>query len=358
MPKFLIRVDWVLFIATLFLSIIGILMIYSTSIGETSADYTFVLRQATFLIFGIIIYLIITNIDFRLISQFSFLFYTIVILLLIITPLVGDSVRGSTRWIDLGTITIQASEIAKPVLILTLASFFARYPATKIKNVLISFIIMLVPAVLVFFQPDLGNTVIIFSLWLVLVFAAGIRIYVMISISLLSAVILPFMWAALKDYQQERLLSFLSSEKDLQGSNYNLVQSIIAVGSGGLFGKGLGRGTQSHLNFLPEQRTDFIFAATAEELGFVGVSLIIGAFAIVIYRITLILKGSVDLLGSYIAVGVASVIVIHVFINIGMNIGIFPVTGITLPLLSFGGSSLISTMVSLGLVNSVLAYRK
>lgn len=333
-------------------------MIYSTSIGETSADYTFVLRQTTFLIFGIIIYLIITNIDYKLISQFSFLFYTVVILLLIITPLVGDSVRGSTRWIDLGIITIQASEIAKPVLILTLASFFAKYPPTQIKNVLISFVIVLIPATLVFFQPDLGNTVIILSLWLVLVFAAGIRIYVMISISLLSAVILPFMWLALKDYQQERLLSFLSSEKDLQGSNYNLVQSIIAVGSGGLFGKGLGRGTQSHLNFLPEQRTDFIFAATAEELGFVGVSLIIGAFALVIYRITLILKGSVDLLGSYIAVGVASVMIIHIFINIGMNIGIFPVTGITLPLLSFGGSSLISTMVSLGLVNSVLAYRK
>ncbi len=356
--KILAGIDWVLFFSMLILASLGILMIYSTSIEADGVDYSFVIRQVFYVVFGIIVYLVITKIDYKLIAQSSFLLYALVVILLAITFFIGETTRGAVRWIDLKFVTIQASEIAKPIIILTLAHFFTKYPPRELKNVLVSFLIIAIPSFLVFLQPDLGNTLVLLSLWVVLVFAAGIKFLQATFFALVSILVIPMVWLFLRDYQRERLASFLNPEKDPLGSGYNLIQSIIAVGSGGLTGRGFGRGTQSQLNFLPEQKTDFIFATTAEELGFLGVGLILGAFAVIIYRITTLLNRSSDMLGSYIVLGVASMIVIHAFINIGMNIGLFPVTGITLPLLSFGGSSLLSVMISLGLVNSVAAHTK
>lgn len=358
MVNFLRGTDWILFFSMLFLASLSVLMVYSTSIEADGVDYSFVVRQASYVIFGIIVYFIITRIDYKLLSHFSFLLYASVVALLIATFFIGETTRGSVRWIDLKFITIQASEIAKPIIILTLAYFFSKYPPNQLKNVLASFLIVSVPALLVFLQPDLGNTLIILSLWVILVFAAGIKFFHIGLFALANLLIMPILWSYLRGYQRERLASFLSPEKDPQGSGYNLVQSIIAVGSGGLVGRGFGRGTQTHLNFLPEQKTDFIFATTAEELGFLGVSLMLGAFAVIIYRIITISKQNSDNLSSYIALGVASTIVIHTLINIGMNIGLFPITGITLPLLSFGGSSMLSVMISLGLVNSIAAHQE
>lgn len=333
-------------------------MIYSTSIEANGVDYTFVSRQTIYLLLGLLIFFIVSRIDYKLISSFSYLMYALVIALLLTTFFYGEITRGSRRWIDLGIITIQASEVAKPVIILTLSSFFSRFSPKDLKNVIVSFLIVAVPAALVFIQPDLGNAVIIMSLWAVLVFGAGVKILHAASLVFIALVLLPLSWFFLEDYQKERLLTFLSPERDPHGSGYNLVQSIIAVGSGGLKGRGFGRGTQSHLNFLPEQKTDFIFATTAEELGFFGVSIILGAFGFIIYRTLVAVNKAADIQGSIISLGVAAMIAIHLFINIGMNIGIFPVTGITLPLISFGGSSLISVMFSLGLVNSVSSFSK
>ncbi len=353
MPNFLNRIDWILFLPAVLSSLIGILMIYSASVGTDKVDYSFVNRQVLYLIFGVVVYVIVTNINYRLISNLSLVFYVLTILLLILTFFIGHVTRGSTRWIDIGFITVQPSEIAKPVIILVLSWFFSKYPPTYLKNILISLVLTAVPAFLVFLQPDLGNTLIIIALWAVLVFSAGIRFFaaaIFIASAFLAA---PLIWHFLKTYQRDRLISFLSPEEDPLGTGYNLVQSIIAVGSGGLFGRGFGRGTQSHLNFLPEQKTDFIFATTAEELGFLGVSLLVGLLLVIIYRVIKTVVVSQDPVGSLICIGVSTMLVIHVFINIGMNIGLFPVTGITLPLVSFGGSSLISIMVCLGLVNSV-----
>ena len=358
MFKFFKGIDWILFFSTIFLASLGILMIYSTSIEAEGVDYSFVIRQSFYLVIGVVAFFVVAKIDYRMLAHFSPVLYIIVVALLLLTFIVGETTRGSVRWIDLNFITIQTSEIAKPVIILALATFFSKYSPKKLMNVVFSFVIVAVPSFLVFLQPDLGNTLIIISLWVVLVFAAGIRFLHTFLITLVSSLTAPIIWAFLKDYQKDRLTSFLSPQEDPLGSGYNLVQSIIAVGSGGLTGKGFGRGTQSQLNFLPEQKTDFIFATMAEELGFLGVSLVLGSLGLIIYRIYVIFSRCSDSLGSLVALGVGSVIVIHAFINIGMNIGLFPVTGVTLPLLSFGGSSLLSTMLGLGLVSSISSHSR
>lgn len=358
MPSFLKGVDWILLFTAIFLSSLGLLMIYSASIEPEGVDLSFVFRQTIFLLIGVVLYLVVTNIDYRFIAQVSFFLYLAIVTLLVLTLLFGQEVRGSIRWIDLNIIAVQTSEIAKPVLILTLATFFSRYSVKKLRNVLVSFVITAIPVGLVFLQPDLGNASILMGLWVILVFAAGIRLFHILALSGFTVLVIPLLWSFLQDYQRERVFSFLDPQEDPLGSGYNIVQSIIAVGSGGLTGRGFGRGTQSQLNFLPEQKTDFIFATTAEELGFLGVSLILGSFAVVIYRILLVFNKVRDYLGSLITLGVVGMIVMHLFINIGMNIGMFPVTGITLPLLSFGGSSLLSFMIALGLVNSISVFSK
>src|SRR3990167_6871063 len=356
--NFFRRIDWILLFSALLLSAIGTLMIYSTSIEASGIDYSFMSRQMSYLFFGLIIFFIVARLDYRLVTQFSFLLYGLVLVLLVLTFVFGDQTRGSVRWIDLKIITIQASEIAKPVIILTLAHFFSKYPSVYLKNVLVSFILVAVPAFLVFLQPDLGNTFILLSLWFILVFAAGMRLSHIFFAATSFLLVIPIVWNFLKGYQRDRIFSFLNPEKDPLGSGYNLVQAIIAVGSGGLFGRGFGRGTQSHLNFLPEQKTDFIFATSAEELGFLGVGIILVSLGVLVYRVLKIANQTKDHEGSLVALGVASLIVVHTFINIGMNLGIFPVTGITLPLLSFGGSSLISMLVSLGLVTSISVHKE
>ena len=356
MPRFLNGVDWILLLTAIFLSAVGVLMIYSASIEADGVDLTFVFRQIVFIVFGVLSYIIITKIDYRILAQISFFLYAAVVGILLLTLFLGENVRGSVRWIDLGLITVQASEIAKPVLILTLAAFFSKYPPENLRNIFVSLFIALLPAGLVFLQPDLGNTVILLGIWATLVFAAGIKLWHIVILATFTGLVTPVIWNLLQNYQKQRVTSFLSPEQDPLGSGYNIVQSIIAVGSGGLTGRGFGRGTQSQLNFLPEQKTDFIFATTAEELGFLGVSIILGSFILIFYRLSIVFNGVKDNLGSLIALGVASLIIIHIFINVGMNIGIFPVTGITLPFLSFGGSSLLSFMIALGLVNSVSVH--
>lgn len=358
MPRFLKSVDWILLLTTVFLGSLGLLMIYSASISPDGVDLSFVFRQAVFLLIGVTFYLIVTNVDYRFTAQMTPFLYLGTIALLVLTLLVGQEVRGSVRWIDLNIFTVQASEIAKPVLILTLATYFSRYSVKKLRNIIISFVIVAIPTGLVFFQPDLGNAAILAGIWVILTFAAGIRVFHVLALSGLTVLVAPLFWSFLQDYQKERVFSFLNPQKDPLGSGYNIVQSIIAVGSGGLTGRGFGRGTQSQLKFLPEQKTDFIFATTAEELGFLGVSLILGSFIVIIYRIYLVFSKVKDTLGSLITLGVVGMIVMHLFINVGMNIGIFPVTGITLPFLSFGGSSLLSFMIALGLVNSISAFSK
>lgn len=336
---------------------IGCLMIYSSSIGDSDKT-NYLLRQIVYCVVGLVIFYFVANTDFRVFLNFSNWLYGLLFLLLVITFIIGLESRGSVRWIDLQFFTIQASEIAKPILILFLTNFFINNSSVKIKNVLLSLFFVLIPIAFVFKQPDLGSALVLATIWLSLVYLSGIKIKDFVAFIVLGLLLLPLSLTLLKTYQKERLVSFLNPEADPLGSGYNLVQSIIAVGSGQFFGKGFGRGTQSHLNFLPEQKTDFIFATTAEELGFVGVCLIVALFSILLWRILKAGNNSGSKAGSLICYSAAIVVMFQLFVNAGMNMGLLPITGITLPFVSFGGSSLISLMIVIGLVQSVILHRK
>lgn len=352
MKKLLTQLDWVLLISTFALVGFGILMIYSASVGDNDKT-NYVLRQSIYFAFGLILLTAIVYSGYKVFLNFSYWFYALLVTLLIITFFLGLETRGSVRWIDFGFFTLQASEIAKPIMVLFLSSFLVSHSPAKIRNIFASLVLALVPTGLTFLQPDLGSAFVLLTIWLAVVYLAGLSWKHLLGLLLIAAVLLPIGYSSLRDYQKERLTTFIDPYQDPLGSGYNIVQSIIAVGSGQLFGRGFGRGTQSHLNFLPEQKTDFIFATTAEELGFVGIAAIFAIFSLLLVRMVVIANRSRDKSGQLICYGAVAVISIQLFINAGMNMGVVPVTGITLPFISFGGSSLISMMVLVGLVQAV-----
>ena len=357
MLKLFLKTDHISFFSMVLLTILGIFMIFSSSVGE-GQKATFVNRQILYLIFAIGVFLSVSLINYKILLNNSHWLYLGTVVLLLVTIILGLETRGSTRWIDLGIINLQASEIAKPVLVLFLTKFLVKNSPKIPKNILLSFLIMIVPTFMIFKQPDLGSAVVLFLIWVGLIYVAGLRFSHFFLLGTAGLILLPIGFSFLKNYQKERLLTFLNPDADPLGSGYNVVQSIIAVGSGEFFGRGFGRGTQSHLNFLPEQKTDFIFATTAEELGFVGILLLLGLFTILLFRIINIATVAEKKEGALLCYGAAFVVAIQLFINAGMNMGLLPITGITLPFVSFGGSSLISMAILLGLVNSVYLSRK
>ncbi len=327
---------------------LGITVIFSSS-------QSLAIQQLIFAVIGLAGYFFIRWFDYRALSSYIKIGYGISLALLMITWFIGFESRGSMRWISLGPVNIQPSEFAKPILILTLAWFWSKNYASWF-SVLKSALWVLPIFFMIFIQPDLGTSLTILAIWLGMLVASNISWKKIILLILVGLMILPTSWFFLHDYQRERLISFASPQADPQGIGFHVIQSTIAVGSGGIFGRGLGRGTQSRLQFLPEFRTDFIFAFIAEELGFLGSSIVLILYAIILFLIFRILIKSRDRFGELVCVGVLSMMFIQIFINIGMNIGLLPITGITLPLLSYGGSSLISTLICLGLVASVAKF--
>jgi len=350
MARFLRRIDLLLLLPALLLSGVGLLMIYSTSF---ESDPSFFFRQVSYILLSIIIFIIISNFDFKTISHLAIPLYIFLLIILVLTLAVGTETRGSARWLDLGFANLQAAELAKPILVLTLATFFARYPPSSLKNFFLSGLLTAGPVILISLQPNLSNSFILSCLWVFMVFIAGTNLFYLAALGISFLLSAPFIWSfLLAGYQKTRILAFFNPNLDPQGANYNTVQALIAFGSGQLTGEGLGRGSQSHLDFLPEGRTDFILAAAGEELGFIGVSLIVMLFAFLIYQILGVAKAIRDSGGSLFAYGAAFTIILQLFINAGMNMGIFPVSGITLPFVSFGGSSIVSMFILLGLVGS------
>jgi rod shape determining protein RodA len=330
-------------------------VIYSISY-ETNGELF--IRQAIYLLVSIVCYFFLANLKFDNIISFSPLYYFLALLLLIITVFVGVESFGSTRWIDLGFITVQGSEFAKPVLLLTFAYFFARNPATTVRNVFLSLVLILPFFLLVFKQPDLGSSFILLSTWLVTLFLSGLPLLYLVGLGFTGLVAALLGWGLLQDYQKNRILTFLNPSSDPQGTSYNLVQALIAFGSGQIVGRGLGRGTQSQLDFLPAGETDFIFASTGEALGFVGISLIIALFAVLTLRLVVLALAAKKKESKIFIFGSAFVLFLQFFVNSGMNMGILPITGITLPFVSFGGSSLLSSFIILGLVQSAYESSK
>lgn len=317
-------------------------------------DRTLFLNQLLFTGLGLLAFMIFSWVDYRIFKNLMLPIFIVSIISLFIVLIIGTQVRGAIRWFDLFSFRIQISEILKPFLILTFSSFLTSregkitFPIFLLSLVFIG--IVLWPILL---QPDLGNTLIytFTSILMLIIYGIPLSWFAIPGVTLL--IFSPIIWHFLHDYQKQRVLSFLNPAIDPQGASYNLIQSVITVGGGGLFGRGLGHGTQSQLKFLPERHTDFIFATIAENLGFLGTMLIVATFIFLLFKIYKLIKETEDTYAKVFSIGAFLLILLQAFINIGGNIGIIPITGITLPLLSYGGSSLLSTFILLGILNSI-----
>lgn len=335
-------------VAAILLLCLSVSVIYSSS-PELA------LGQFLFGIIGGIFYLFLRGFDYRVLGQMVKPFYLVILFLLLVTLFLGIETRGAMRWIPLGPFNFQPSEFAKPILVLALAGFWSKNEPNWM-NIGKSIAILLPFCLLIFRQPDLGTALTVVFIWLSLLIAVNIspaKILIMFLVCLFS---MPLVWSNLQDYQKQRIFSFISPSQDPQGIGFHQIQSTIAVGSGELLGRGLGRGTQSRLQFLPEFRTDFIFAFIAEELGFLGSAIVLILYSIMFFIFFKVLSGSSDLFGELIIIGVVGMFFFQIFVNVGMNLGLLPITGITLPLLSYGGSSVVSTLISIGLFESVARF--
>ena len=310
-------------------------------------------QQAIAFVLGLLIYLYLSHQDAAVYKTFAPVGYFFALLLLLATFVLGASVRGAVRWIPLGSFQLQAGEFAKPFLILAFAYAIDRFPPRSLKNIGINLALFAVPVFLIFRQPDLGTALVVSAIWLTQIFVSGLPFWFIGTGGLLALIFGESLPHFLHDYQLKRLETFLDPFRDPLGAGYNVIQSIIAVGSGGVFGKGLGHGTQSHLSFLPERHTDFIFASLAEELGLVGVCMVLAIIGTILYRLLHLATHSHDPVARTIYVGTFSYLAFQTFINVGMNIGIAPVTGVTLPLISYGGSSILATALALGIASSL-----
>ncbi len=352
--------DWTLLLLVLAICSIGILSIYSAGFSASENNFPFYLKQIQWILLGLFFMIISYLIDYRVICQAAYLIYGISIALLIIVFFYGYTTHGSQRWLSAGFFAFQPSELMKLALIIVLAHYFDNHNSNepyKLRELFIPFVIVLIPSLLIFKQPDLGTALIIILLFVSIIFFMGINWKSFTLVLVSGLVLLPLGWYFLKSYQRERLLTFLNPEHDPLGAGYHVIQSVIAIGSGGVFGKGFLNGSQTQLKFLPEQQTDFIFSVFAEEWGFIG------AMVLAIMLMSLILWGlkialhSRDLLGTILAFGITALISWEVFINIGMVLGVLPVVGIPLPFISYGGSAMVCLMIAVGLLMNVSVRR-
>jgi rod shape determining protein RodA len=352
--------DYVLLATALLLTAYGIVMVYSATLAGSPHDApffsTFPGHQAVFAVIGLVLLIGCTVVDARLISTAAYPIYAVNLLLLVAVAAIGARSHGAQRWIDVGFFEFQPSELAKLLIILTLARFFAdnRERIHQFRYVLISLAIVGVPVVLVYVQPDFGTAMVLLAIWAGMAVVAGVRL---VHLGLLAATVgvgAPLVWQFMKDYQRTRLLIFLNPESDPSGEGYNMIQSRISVGSGGWLGQGFTHGTQSQLDFLKVQHTDFIFAVLGEELGFMGAMALFMLFIILLFRVVRSASVQREVFGRTFAAGVASMLLFQIFINVGMTVGLMPVTGIPLPFISYGSSNLLTTLIAFGLLQSLL----
>jgi len=352
MTKKLPGFDWALFIVVFAISFFGIIVVGNLTAG-------ILVQQLVNFFLGLVFFFILSLIDYRIYKKFAPFIY-VACLLFLLAPLVfGTLTRGAYRWIQIGPFPLQPSEIVKPFLIIFFAYYFSSKEHFSVKELLMGCFLAIVPIFLIFIQPDLGSSVVVALSWIGVVIGSGVSLALLVAGGISFLLLAPLAWRfLLLDYQKQRVFTFLNPLNDPLGSGYNLIQATVAVGSGKLFGRGFGRGTQSHLRFLPERHTDFVFASIAEELGFIFSGLLIIGFFILLWRILIVSKKTKDIFGGLICLGVFSLIFSQVFINIAMNLGLLPITGITLPLVSYGGSSFTSTMIGLGIVENISRLKK
>ena len=351
------QTSWSLVFWLCAIAVIGFFMLYSAA--NASLD-PWTLRQAIRFGLGLVLLLSIAMVDIRLVMRYAYLLYAAVFALLIFVEVRGVIGGGAQRWIDLGIINLQPSELMKVALVLALARYFhslSLEDAGRPTFLILPLIMVAVPTVMIIRQPDLGTALMVVMGAGVLFFMAGVRLWKFVSLAVAGLAAIPIVWPLLRDYQQDRILTFLNPERDPLGAGYHILQSKIALGSGGLFGKGFLQGTQSHLNFLPEQQTDFIFTMLAEELGLVGGLGLIALYMIVLgYGFAIAIRCRHQF-GRLVAIGVTTTFFLYVFINVAMVMGLIPVVGVPLPLISYGGTALLTIMMCMGLLMSVHIHR-
>lgn len=339
--------DFLLVIPSLLVLSIGLIIL-------SSIDFELFKAQLVFSILGLGVFLFFSSINIRALQNLGSIFYFSSLLLLLSLFLFGVDVRGARRWVELFGFRMQFSEPIKPFLILSFSSLLTKWQEKiTLLPVLLATVLFLPVLFFLFRQPDLGSALIYGVTFIGMLLSAGMSSKYFIGGVALLTLLLPGIFKILASYQQNRIVTFFNPKHDPQGLGYNAIQSAIAVGSGLLFGRGLGRGVQSQLQFLPERHTDFIFASFSEEFGFVGSLLVLMLYFILLLRILQIARNQEEPFASYACFGIFILLLSQVFINIGMNMGLVPITGVTLPLLSYGGSSLISTMIMLGIVAGV-----
>jgi rod shape determining protein RodA len=344
--------------AAVLLSLISITEIYSATMAQGNEHYF--LRQAAWVGVGIVFLFVIAAIDYHIISEHIPLLYVLSLGALLYTLLLGHRVSGSKSWVGFGSITIQPSEFIKMVAVVALARYLSELRASKymsVAQIAKACVIVFVPMGLILLQPDLGTSLTYLPAIAVGLFIRGIRPAALISLILAFVLVLPAAWFFLRPYQQERIKTFLDPERDPLGKGYQVTQSKIAIGSGGLLGKGIFHGSQNTLGFLPTRHTDFIFSVIGEELGFVGVIGTLGLLSFIIFRSIYNAQTARDNLGMFIVMGVTGIYFFHLIVNVGMVIGFMPTTGIPLPFLSYGGSSVLTAFIALGLIMSVRRCR-
>ncbi|PKL72381.1 rod shape-determining protein RodA [Candidatus Kuenenbacteria bacterium HGW-Kuenenbacteria-1] len=348
--------DWIMIGAVFFLTVFGLIIQYSLSLNQEVISFSNFNKQLIFAIIGIILMFLISFLNFNSLKNYAIFLYIFILILLISVLFFGKTFRGTQGWINLPFgINFQIAELTKIILVIVLAKYWSNniYNIQSFKHIILTGIITIIPFILIALQPDLGSALIFFGLWLGIIFIIS-KPKILIKILILFVLIFGISWFGLKDYQKDRIIIFVNPQVDPLGRGYQIIQSTIAIGSGQFWGRGLGLGPQSQLKFLPEARTDFVFAVIAEELGMIGSFLILGLFGILFYRFWEAIKKIKDDFNIFLILGFALVFFIEIFINIGMNIGIAPITGISLPFLSYGGSSLLTNLFIIGIIQSVI----
>jgi len=358
LPKVL-SINWIVLIMSLLLVAIGSLFLYSAAGGSYDPwSKTQMIRYSV----GICLFMYVSSVNIKLWLSLSYIIYFVSLLLLILVYVIGDIGMGAQRWLDLGFVRIQPSELMKFSLILLIARYYhseKEYSSfMRILSLIYVLVLISIPAYLIYIQPDLGSSIILILVGLTLLFIIGLSIWFFLVSGLCLVIISPLIWIYfLQDYQQNRILTFLDPSRDPLGAGYHIMQSKIALGSGGFWGRGFMKGSQSQLNFLPEMQTDFILTLISEEFGMIGTAFILLLYFVLIFYSIIIGLISKNIFGSFLCIGVAIILFYSVFINAAMVMGLLPVVGVPLPLISYGGSSLLSTMFGLGLISNVYVNR-
>ena len=353
--------DWTLLAVVLMVTAVGVVNIYSASSPYRDIGTPYYLKQLYWIVAGLMVSFTICSMDYHLLEDFAYWLYGGVLILLVLVLLVGKTTMGATRWLHLGFFNIQPSEPMKIVIIMTFARFFSRYPVFKgltLRDLVYPLLLLGLPAALIMKQPDLGTAVLVSLIGGTMLLFVGVR---WSALATLFAAAIPSIYLGwrfyLHDYQKKRIYNFLNPDLDPQGSGYHIIQSKIAVGSGAIFGKGYMQGTQSQLRFLPEQHTDFAFSVFAEEWGFVGCLAMLALYLFLILWGLGIAKRCNDRFGALMAVGVCAMLFWHILINMGMVIGLFPVVGVPLPFFSYGGTSMVTSMIGVGILLNISMRR-